>query len=183
MPTAPTTTAAGTAPATEPGLKRVLGPKLLILFVVGDILGTGICATTGKVAGKVGGALWLPGTTRGTAPHERHPCPSARPARAPALHGTLPAVRVPRGRPGTTRTPRTAGHGGGPGSPRPRCPGHPVHHRHPTTPGNPAGTPHPRTGTGAPERPGARSASYAIATALRRPPPGAASPAATPVLR
>ncbi|MBT2396803.1 APC family permease [Streptomyces sp. ISL-100] len=41
-------------------LKRALGPKLLILFVIGDILGTGIYATTGKVAGKVGGALWLP---------------------------------------------------------------------------------------------------------------------------
>nr|WP_233521362.1 APC family permease [Streptomyces triticagri] len=37
-----------------------MGPKLLILFVIGDILGTGIYATTGKVADKVGGALWLP---------------------------------------------------------------------------------------------------------------------------
>ncbi|MEV6262344.1 APC family permease [Streptomyces sp. NPDC051784] len=44
----------------EPALKRAIGPKLLILFVIGDILGTGIYATTGKVAGKVGGALWLP---------------------------------------------------------------------------------------------------------------------------
>ncbi|MBZ3908653.1 APC family permease [Streptomyces griseiscabiei] len=52
--------AATPAPAEEGGLKRVLGPKLLILFVIGDILGTGIYATTGKVAGKVGGALWLP---------------------------------------------------------------------------------------------------------------------------
>ncbi|GAA2417023.1 amino acid permease [Streptomyces coeruleofuscus] len=41
-------------------LRRVIGPKLLILFVIGDILGTGIYATTGQVAGKVGGALWLP---------------------------------------------------------------------------------------------------------------------------
>ena len=31
-----------------------------MLFVIGDILGTGIYATTGQVAGKVGGALWLP---------------------------------------------------------------------------------------------------------------------------
>ncbi|MFF1421683.1 APC family permease [Streptomyces sp. NPDC058280] len=46
--------------AEEPGLKRAIGPKLLILFVIGDILGTGIYATTGNVAGKVGGALWLP---------------------------------------------------------------------------------------------------------------------------
>lgn len=53
-------TAATPAPAEEGGLKRVLGPRLLILFVVGDILGTGIYATTGKVAGKVGGALRLP---------------------------------------------------------------------------------------------------------------------------
>ncbi|WP_256105292.1 APC family permease [Streptomyces sp. ODS05-4] len=44
----------------EPALKRAIGPKLLILFVIGDILGTGIYATTGNVAGKVGGALWLP---------------------------------------------------------------------------------------------------------------------------
>lgn len=48
------------SPAGEPSLKRAIGPKLLILFVIGDILGTGIYATTGKVAGKVGGALWVP---------------------------------------------------------------------------------------------------------------------------
>ncbi|MCK0111716.1 APC family permease [Ornithinimicrobium sp. F0845] len=41
-------------------LKRVMGPKLLLLFIVGDILGTGIYALTGKVAGEVGGAVWLP---------------------------------------------------------------------------------------------------------------------------
>jgi basic amino acid/polyamine antiporter, APA family len=41
-------------------LKRAIGPKLLLLFVVGDILGTGVYATTGEVAGRVGGALWLP---------------------------------------------------------------------------------------------------------------------------
>ncbi|WP_277949934.1 APC family permease [Bailinhaonella thermotolerans] len=41
-------------------LKRAIGPRLLVLFVVGDILGTGVYALTGKVAGKVGGALWLP---------------------------------------------------------------------------------------------------------------------------
>ena len=44
--------------ATE--LRRVLGPGLLLLFVVGDILGTGIYALTGQVAGEVGGAVWLP---------------------------------------------------------------------------------------------------------------------------
>lgn len=44
----------------QPGLKRVMGPKLLLLFIVGDILGTGIYALTGQVAGEVGGAAWLP---------------------------------------------------------------------------------------------------------------------------
>ncbi|MFC7876957.1 APC family permease [Isoptericola sp. NPDC057391] len=50
--------AGGTAP--EPGLKRVMGRKLLLLFIVGDILGTGVYALTGQVAGEVGGAAWAP---------------------------------------------------------------------------------------------------------------------------
>ncbi|MGN7247049.1 APC family permease [Janibacter anophelis] len=41
-------------------LKRVMGPKLLLLFIVGDILGTGVYALTGAVAGEVGGAAWAP---------------------------------------------------------------------------------------------------------------------------
>lgn len=41
-------------------LKRAITPKLLLLFIVGDILGTGVYALTGKVAGQVGGAGWLP---------------------------------------------------------------------------------------------------------------------------
>ncbi|MEU4829526.1 APC family permease [Streptosporangium sp. NPDC023615] len=41
-------------------LKRVIGRKVLLLFVVGDILGAGIYALVGKVAGNVGGALWVP---------------------------------------------------------------------------------------------------------------------------
>ncbi|MDQ3577469.1 MAG: APC family permease [Actinomycetota bacterium] len=44
----------------QPPLKRVIGPGLLLLFVVGDIIGTGVYALTGTVAGKIGGALWLP---------------------------------------------------------------------------------------------------------------------------
>jgi amino acid transporter len=44
----------------EPELKRVMGPRLLLLFIVGDILGTGVYALTGDVAGKVGGAAWAP---------------------------------------------------------------------------------------------------------------------------
>ncbi|MBB3050372.1 amino acid transporter [Prauserella isguenensis] len=48
------------SPTGQPPLKRVLGSKLLLFFVVGDIVGTGIYALTGQVAGRVGGALWLP---------------------------------------------------------------------------------------------------------------------------
>jgi len=49
-----------TTPGCQPALRRVMGPGLLLLFVVGDILGTGIYALTGKVAAEVGGAVWLP---------------------------------------------------------------------------------------------------------------------------
>jgi len=41
-------------------LHRSIGPRMLLLFIVGDILGAGIYALTGKVAGEVGGALWVP---------------------------------------------------------------------------------------------------------------------------
>ena len=43
-----------------PDLKRVLGPRLLLLFIVGDILGAGIYAVTGEMALEVGGLVWLP---------------------------------------------------------------------------------------------------------------------------
>jgi APA family basic amino acid/polyamine antiporter len=49
--------------AEEPGqheLKRVMGPKLLLLFIIGDILGAGVYAVTGQMAGTVGGVVWLP---------------------------------------------------------------------------------------------------------------------------
>lgn len=46
--------------AIQPELKRVMGPWLLLLFIVGDILGTGIYALTGQVANHVGGAVWVP---------------------------------------------------------------------------------------------------------------------------
>ncbi|EKF22262.1 amino acid permease family protein [Mycolicibacterium hassiacum DSM 44199] len=46
--------------ANQPELRRVIGPGLLLLFIVGDVLGTGVYALTGKVAAEVGGAAWLP---------------------------------------------------------------------------------------------------------------------------
>ncbi|SFL62607.1 APC family permease [Geodermatophilus ruber] len=47
-------------PDQQPSLRRVMGPGLLLLFVVGDVLGTGIYALTGTVAAEVGGVVWLP---------------------------------------------------------------------------------------------------------------------------
>ena len=44
----------------RPELRRVMGRRLLLLFIVGDILGTGVYALTGAVAGEVGGAAWAP---------------------------------------------------------------------------------------------------------------------------
>jgi amino acid transporter len=44
----------------QPELKRVMGPKLLLLFIIGDILGAGVYAVTGQMAGIVGGVVWLP---------------------------------------------------------------------------------------------------------------------------
>ncbi|AWK76066.1 amino acid permease (plasmid) [Rhodococcus oxybenzonivorans] len=41
-------------------LKRVLGPGLLLFFIVGDILGAGVYAVTGSMIENVGGMAWLP---------------------------------------------------------------------------------------------------------------------------
>ena len=41
------------------GLKRAIGPRLLLLFIIGDMLGTGIYARVGGVASVVGGAIWV----------------------------------------------------------------------------------------------------------------------------
>ena len=40
------------------GLKRVVSGRMLLLFVVGDVLGAGIYALVGEVGGRVGGAIW-----------------------------------------------------------------------------------------------------------------------------
>jgi len=48
------------APEERTELKRVMGPTLLLLFIVGDILGAGIYAVTGQMAAVVGGLVWLP---------------------------------------------------------------------------------------------------------------------------
>jgi APA family basic amino acid/polyamine antiporter len=55
-----TASGAGDKAEHELSLHRVMGPGLLLLFIVGDILGTGIYALTGQVAKQVGGVVWLP---------------------------------------------------------------------------------------------------------------------------
>jgi APA family basic amino acid/polyamine antiporter len=40
-------------------LERRIGPGMLLLFILGDILGAGIYVRIGGVAGEVGGAIWL----------------------------------------------------------------------------------------------------------------------------
>ena len=53
---------AGSSPATESNgdspLARAITPKLLLLFIVGDILGGGIYALVGEVGAETGGAIW-----------------------------------------------------------------------------------------------------------------------------
>jgi APA family basic amino acid/polyamine antiporter len=58
--TASTSTEEAAAGQEPRQLKRVMGPWLLLLFIVGDILGAGVYAVTGQMAGYVGGVLWLP---------------------------------------------------------------------------------------------------------------------------
>lgn len=64
-------TTSGTAPSVPastpddavqggPGLRRSIGPRLLLLFILGDVLGAGIYALVGTVAAEVGGAVWVP---------------------------------------------------------------------------------------------------------------------------
>lgn len=46
------------APSASTALKRGISPLLLLFFVVGDMVGGGIYALVGKVAGVTGGAIW-----------------------------------------------------------------------------------------------------------------------------
>ncbi len=52
-----------TAPGDDGGetrLKRSVTGRLLFLFILGDVLGAGIYALFGVIAGEIGGAVWLP---------------------------------------------------------------------------------------------------------------------------
>lgn len=48
------------AQASSPNLRRSVGGFLLYVFIIGDVLGAGIYALVGVMAGEVGGAVWVP---------------------------------------------------------------------------------------------------------------------------
>ncbi|WP_426198625.1 APC family permease [Pseudomonas sp. DC3200b2] len=49
-----------TTATAAPGLHRVITTPLLMLFILGDVLGAGVYALAGTIAGRVGGAIWAP---------------------------------------------------------------------------------------------------------------------------
>ncbi len=49
-----------TDPVPQSKLKQGITGKLLYLFILGDVLGAGIYALIGVIAGEVGGAVWVP---------------------------------------------------------------------------------------------------------------------------
>jgi APA family basic amino acid/polyamine antiporter len=54
------TTHQAAAPAVETGVKRDITGKMLYLFILGDVLGAGVYALVGQIAGEVGGVTWAP---------------------------------------------------------------------------------------------------------------------------
>ena len=50
---------AGRAPDSEGPLRRAIGRRMLLFFILGDILGAGIYALVGEVGGEIGGAVWV----------------------------------------------------------------------------------------------------------------------------
>ena len=79
---------AGDASAGEERTKlaRTIGPGLLLMFIVGDMLGGGIYALVGEVGAETGGAIWTAflARPRPRASSPRSPTPSwSRSTRAP----------------------------------------------------------------------------------------------------
>lgn len=44
----------------KPKLRRAITGPMLFLFILGDVLGAGVYALAGTIAGEVGGAIWVP---------------------------------------------------------------------------------------------------------------------------
>lgn len=52
--------AASDSDAQQTRLRRAITGPALFLFILGDVLGAGVYALVGKIAGEVGGAVWAP---------------------------------------------------------------------------------------------------------------------------
>ncbi|CRM24347.1 putative amino acid permease YhdG [Pseudomonas sp. 24 E 13] len=48
------------AEPSTPSLRRAVTGPMLFLFILGDVLGAGVYALAGTIAGQVGGAIWVP---------------------------------------------------------------------------------------------------------------------------
>lgn len=48
------------APTSKTTLRRAVTGPMLFLFILGDVLGAGVYALAGTIAGEVGGAIWVP---------------------------------------------------------------------------------------------------------------------------
>ncbi|WP_239078918.1 APC family permease [Cellulomonas marina] len=57
--TSPSGATASSAPQQGPGLRRAVSGRLLFLFILGDVLGAGVYALVGEMAGTAGGFVWL----------------------------------------------------------------------------------------------------------------------------
>ena len=49
-----------TSPTPKTSLRRAVTGPMLFLFILGDVLGAGVYALAGTIAGEVGGAIWVP---------------------------------------------------------------------------------------------------------------------------
>lgn len=49
-----------TTPTHKTSLRRAITGPMLFLFILGDVLGAGVYALAGTIAGEVGGAIWVP---------------------------------------------------------------------------------------------------------------------------
>ena len=51
---------APTTPPDQPRLNKAISRRLLLLFVIGDVVGGGIYTLVGNIGAEVGGVVWLP---------------------------------------------------------------------------------------------------------------------------
>jgi len=95
--------AATQEPQVQPTLVPTMGLGALVIFGIGDMLGSGIYALIGKAAGAMGNAIWLAFLTSMAAAvltglsyaslGSRYPAPPGRPT-SPSAHSTGRSCRT-----------------------------------------------------------------------------------------